>query len=186
VPGRDERVGGVGGHIGAPHNARLPPMNELTPLASSLATLLKERNQTIAIAESSAGGLISAALLAVPGASAYFLGGAVVYTQAARRALLRVPDESLAGIRSSTEAYAVLKARTVRELLGATWGLAETGASGPTGNRYGDAPGHACIAVAGPVERVITVETRSPDREANMWKFTQAALELLQTSLQRA
>ena len=186
MPGRDERVGGVGGHIGAPHNARLPPMNELTPLASSLATVLKERNQTIAIAESSAGGLISAALLAVPGASAYFIGGAVVYTQAARRALLRVPDESLAGIRSSTEAYAVLKARTVRELLGATWGLAETGASGPTGNRYGDAPGHACIAVAGPVERVITVETRSPDREANMWKFTQAALELLQTSLQRA
>jgi nicotinamide-nucleotide amidase len=161
-------------------------MNELTPLASSLGTLLKERNQTIAIAESSAGGLISAALLAVPGASAYFLGGAVVYTQAARRALLRVPDESLAGIRSSTEAYAGLKARTVRELLGATWGLAETGASGPTGNRYGDAAGHACIAVAGPVECVITVETHSPDREANMWKFAQAALELLQTSLRRA
>jgi len=97
-----------------------------------------------------------------------------------------VPDESLAGIRSSTEAYAVLKARTVCGLLGATWGLAETGASGPTGNRYGDAPGHACIAVAGPLERVITVETRSPDREANMWKFAQAALELLQTSLRRA
>jgi nicotinamide-nucleotide amidase len=161
-------------------------MNELTPLASSLANLLKERKQTIAIAESSAGGLISAVLLAVPGASAYFLGGAVVYTQAARRALLRVPDEALVGVRSSTEAYAAIKARTVRDLLGATWGLAETGASGPTGNRYGDAAGHACIAVAGPVEGVITVETGSPDREANMWRFTRAALELLQTSLRRA
>jgi nicotinamide-nucleotide amidase len=161
-------------------------MNELTPLAFSLAALLKERKQTIAIAESSAGGLISAVLLAVPGASAYFLGGAVVYTQAARRALLRVPDEALVGVRSSTEAYAAIKARTVRDLLGATWGLAETGASGPTGNRYGDAAGHACIAVAGPVDGVITVETGSPDREANMWRFTRAALELLQTSLRRA
>jgi PncC family amidohydrolase len=160
-------------------------MNELTPLASALATQLKERKQTIAVAESSAGGLISAALLAVPGASAYFLGGAVVYTQAARRALLRVPDESLAGMRSSTEAYAVLKARTVRSMLGATWGLAETGASGPTGNRYGDAPGHACIAVAGPVERAVTLETRVADREANMWAFATAALQLLQTSLRQ-
>jgi nicotinamide-nucleotide amidase len=160
-------------------------MNDLTPLAAALAAQLKERKQTIAVAESSAGGLISAALLAVPGASAYFLGSAVVYTQAARRALLRVPDDALAGIRSSTEAYAAIKARTVRELLGATWGLAETGASGPTGNRYGDAPGHACIAVAGPVERVVTLETRTADREANMWAFAKAALELLQTSLQR-
>jgi PncC family amidohydrolase len=160
-------------------------MNDLTPLASSLATLLQERRQTLAVAESSAGGLISAALLAVPGASAYFVGGAVVYTQAARRALLRVPDESLVGIRSSTEAYAAIKARTVRDLLGATWGLAETGASGPTGNRYGDAPGHACIAVAGPIDRVVTIETRVADREANMWAFAKAALELLQTSLRR-
>jgi nicotinamide-nucleotide amidase len=160
-------------------------MNELTPLASTLAARLKERKETIAIAESSAGGLISAALLAVPGASAYFLGGAVVYTQTARRALLRVPDESLVGIRSSTEAYALLKARTVREMLGATWGLAETGATGPTGNRYGDAAGHACIAIAGPVERAVTLETSVADREANMWAFANAALQLLHTSLRQ-
>lgn len=158
-------------------------MNELSPLAAALASTLKERKETLAVAESSAGGLISAALLAVPGASAYFLGGAVVYTQAARRALLRVPDDALVGVRSSTEAYAAIKARTIRELLGATWGLAETGASGPTGNRYGDAPGHACIAVAGPVERAMTVETHVADREANMWAFAKAALELLRTSV---
>jgi PncC family amidohydrolase len=160
-------------------------MNELGALAGKLGELLKERKETLAVAESSAGGLISAALLAVPGASAYFLGGAVVYTQVARRALLRVPDEAVAGIRSSTEAYALLKARTVRTQLGATWGLAETGASGPTGNRYGDAAGHACLAVAGPVERVVTLETRDGDRERNMWAFTKAALELLETSLRR-
>jgi PncC family amidohydrolase len=158
-------------------------MNELTAMASALGMLLKERKETIAVAESSAGGLISAALLAVPGASAYFLGGGVIYTQAARRALLRVPDASVTGIRSSTEAYALLKARAIRDLLRATWGLAETGASGPTGNRYGDAAGHVCLAVAGPVERALTLETRHADRERNMWTFARAALELLETSL---
>src|SRR5213593_3144543 len=161
-------------------------MNELTSLATALGTRLKERKETIAIAESSAGGLISAALLSVPGASAYFLGGGVIYTQAARRGLLRVPDEAVKGIRSSTEAYARLKAKAVRELVGATWGLAETGASGPTGNRYGDAAGHACIAVSGPVERVITVETRDADRERNMWAFTRAALKLLEDAVRAA
>src|SRR5213076_3161572 len=161
-------------------------MNELTALASSLGSLLKERKETIAVAESSAGGLISAALLAVPGASAYFQGGGVIYTQAARRALLGVPDTAVEGIRSSTEAYALVKARAIRALLGTTWGLAETGATGPTGNRYGDAPGHACIAVAGPVERVITVETGDADRERNMWAFTRAALKLLEDAVRVA
>lgn len=155
-------------------------------IAAALGALLKERRQTVAVAESSAGGLISATLLAVPGASAYFLGGGVIYTQAARRGLLRVPDDAVKNIRSSTEAYAQLKAKAVRELMGATWGLAETGASGPTGNRYGDAAGHACIAVSGPVERVITVETRDADRERNMWAFTRAALELLEDAVRAA
>jgi nicotinamide-nucleotide amidase len=152
-------------------------------MAAAVAALLVQRKETIAVAESSAGGLISAALLAVPGASAYFLGAAVVYTQPARRALLQVPDDAVRGVRSSTEAYARVKARRVRELLGATWGLAETGATGPTGNRYGDAAGHACIAVAGPVERVLTLETGQSDREANMWRFARAALALLEEAL---
>ena len=160
-------------------------MRDLVTIAESIATRLKERKETIGVSESSAGGLISAALLAVPGASAYFLGGGVIYTQAARRGLLQVPDEAVKGIRSSTEAYALIKARTIRERLGATWGLAETGATGPTGNRYGDAAGHACLAVAGPVERAITLETGSGDREANMWAFAKAALELFATSLRQ-
>jgi len=156
---------------------------ELTTIGAAIGARLKERKETIGIAESSAGGLISAALLTVPGASAYFLGGGVIYTQAARRALLQVPDEAVKGIRSSTEAYALVKARTIRERLGATWGLAETGASGPTGNRYGDAAGHACFAIAGPVERAVTLETGHGDREANMRVFATAALELLAAAL---
>ena len=85
------------------------PTNDLA-IAAALGALLKERKQTVAVAESSAGGLISATLLAVPGASAYFLGGGVIYTQAARRGLLRVGDDAVKGIRSSTEAYSQLNA----------------------------------------------------------------------------
>lgn len=158
-------------------------MPDLSALAAAVGALLKERGQTVAVAESAAGGLISAALVAVPGASAYYLGGGVIYTQASRRGVLHMPDEAYAGMRASTEPYALLNARTLRDHLGATWGLGETGASGPTGNRYGDAAGHACIAVTGPVERSLTVETRVADRAANMWMFTRAALELLEACL---
>jgi nicotinamide-nucleotide amidase len=158
----------------------------LAPLAGRVAALLRERRETVAVAESSAGGLISAALLAVPGASAYFLGGAVVYTRDARRALLGVPDRAVTAIRSASEPYALLEAHRIRGLLGTTWGVGETGAAGPSGNRYGDAAGHACLAVAGPVERVITIETGKTDREANMQAFTRAALELLHEGLATA
>ena len=154
-------------------------MTELSSIAASVGALLKRHQQTVAVAESAAGGLISASLVAIPGASAYYVGGSVIYTRASQHGLLRVPDEAMADIRASTEAYALINARTVRELLGTTWSLSETGASGPTGNRYGDSAGHACIAVAGPVERVITLETGVADREANMWTFAKAALDLL-------
>lgn len=151
-----------------------------------IGALLKERNQTIAVAESSAGGLISAALVAVPGASAFYLGGAVIYTKAARRKILGISSIEVKGMRSASEPYALLLARRVRENLGATWGLSETGASGPTGNSYGDAPGHACIAVSGPADAVITVETGSADREANMSEFARRALALLDECLRKA
>lgn len=161
-------------------------MPDLTSLAASVASLLKESQQTVAVAESSAGGLISAALVAVPGASAYYLGGGVVYTLASRSGILRISEEAMAGMRASTEPYALLKARTIRDHLGATWGLAETGASGPTGNRYGDAAGHACFAVSGPIERTLTLETGQADREANMWTFAKAALDLLETCIKES
>ncbi len=154
-------------------------MNDLLPLAARAGGLLKARNETIAVAESSAGGLIAAALLAVPGASAYFLGGAVVYTRKARAELLGIPESELAGMRPATEPYALLLARAARRRLGTSWALAETGATGPTGNRYGNAAGHACLAIAGSVERSLTLETGNADRVANMRAFAAAALGLL-------
>ena len=155
-------------------------MDVLLPLAETVAARLISRHETIAVAESSTGGLIAAALLALPGASAYFVGGAVVYTKAARSGLLGIGDADMQGMRPSTEAYALMLAERARERTGATWGVAETGAAGPTGNRYGDAAGHTCIAVSGPVERAVTLRTGSADRRANMDAFAKRALELLQ------
>jgi PncC family amidohydrolase len=158
-------------------------MAELTRLTGAIAERLIAAGETVAVAETSAGGLISASLLAVPGASAYFLGGGVLYTINAREGLAGITDADMAGMRSSSEPFAQLLAARLRERLGATWGLAETGAAGPSGNRYGDAPGHSCLAVAGPVHRVTTLETGSDDREANMWAFAEAALSLFDETL---
>ncbi|MFL6828893.1 MAG: CinA family protein [Bradyrhizobium sp.] len=158
-------------------------MKELVGIAEQIAAKLVERKQTIAVAESSTGGLISAALLAVPGASAYFLGGAVVYTRDARRLLMDIPDEAMRGIRSASAPYAKLLASQIRQRFSTDWGLSETGATGPTGNRYGDAAGHSCMAVAGPKDAVFTLETGSADRQANMRVFAKTALELLLRNL---
>jgi len=160
-------------------------MKELVGIAEKIAARLIERHQTIAVAESSTGGLISASLLAVPGASAYFLGSAVVYTRDARRILMDIPDQAMKGIRSASEAYANLLAGQIRQRFSSDWGLSETGATGPTGNRYGDAAGHSCLAVAGPEQSAITLETGSADRLANMHVFASTALNLLLQNLSR-
>ena len=154
-------------------------MEDLLPTAERLGALLKARGETVAVSESSSGGLVSAALLAVPGASAFFMGGAVVYTEVARSALLGIGPAEMAGIRSASEPYALLLARTLRTRFGTTWGIAETGAAGPSGNRYGDPAGHTCVAISGPLERVATLETGSAARARNMRSFAGALLDLL-------
>jgi nicotinamide-nucleotide amidase len=161
-------------------------MESLSKLGAAVGALLMERRQTLAVAESSAGGVINAALVAVPGASAYYVGGCIIYTAAGRESLLGIEIEDMAGMRSASEPFAQLLAHRVRDRLGTTWGLSETGAAGPSGNRYGDPPGHACIAVSGPAEAVITVETGSAGREGNMWVFAKRALELLESCTRRA
>ncbi len=153
-------------------------------MAAEVGALLKERGQTVAVAESSAGGLISAALLAVPGASAYFKGGGTVYTGAAKQILIGLSDEAMAAERAATETHALHLARAALERLDADWGIGETGAAGPAGNRYGDPPGHSCIGVAGPTERAVTVATGLEERGENMIRFAAAALELLQTCIE--
>lgn len=153
-------------------------MDRLLPLAEKIAARLIERKETVAVAEGSAGGLISAALLAVPGASTYFVGGAVVYTGAARAAFTDISLDDMKGLRPASEPYATLLAQRVRERLHTTWALAEAGAAGPSGNRYGDPAGHTCIAVTGPSQRTFTLRTGGNDRRANMRAFAARALEL--------
>jgi nicotinamide-nucleotide amidase len=160
-------------------------MKDLVAIAEKVAAKLIERRQTIAVAESSTGGLISASLLAVPGASAYFLGGAVVYTRDARRVLVGITDETMKGMRSASEPYAKLLANQVRERFSTDWGLSETGATGPTGNRYGDAAGHSCMGVAGEAQSAMTLETGSADRFGNMHVFAATALNFLLQNLSR-
>src|ERR1700716_4291035 len=160
-------------------------MEDLVPIAKKIAAKLIERRQTIAVAESSTGGLISASLLAVPGASAYFLGSAVVYTRDARRILMDIPDDAMKGIRSASEPYAKLLAGQIRQRFSADWGLSETGATGPTGNRYGDSAGHSCIGIAGLDPSAMTLETGSADRLAHMHVFASTALNFLLQNLSR-
>lgn len=159
-------------------------MRELLPLADRIAALLKARAQTITVAESAAGGLISAALLAVPGASNYYIGGGVLYTRKAILALRDTQTGMYEGMRGATEQWALMLARMLRERTGADWAVGESGAAGPAGNRYGDPPGHACVAVTGPMERSRTLKTGSADRVANMYAFAAAALQLLAETLE--
>jgi PncC family amidohydrolase len=159
-------------------------MSDLNALDERVAKLLVARGETIAVAESSAGGLISAALLAVPGASKFYVGGAVVYTARARLTLMDIPQKAMDGLRSASEPYAVMLARVARKNLKANWALSETGAAGPEGNRYGDAPGHCCMAVVGEAVSVsTTLETGSDQRGANMHAFAAAALGFLADTL---
>src|SRR5262245_17883864 len=158
-------------------------MKELIVRAERVAALLTARKETVAVAESSAGGLITAALLGVPGASAYCLGGIVIYTRQGWEALRDFDQGLLGGYRSATEQNALIRARLARDRFGAAWGVGETGAAGPTGNRYGDPAGHACLAVSGGKEIATTLRTGSSDRLGNMHAFAAAALGLLEESL---
>lgn len=157
---------------------------DLAALATTAATLLRRRGETIAVAEGSCGGIISASLLALPGASAYYVGGAVVYTAAASRSFFSGAVPAPAGMRGATEGFARYLASSAVVRLESTWGIGEGGAAGPSGNPYGDPAGHAWVAVAGPREAARHVLTGSSDREANMVAFATAALGLLVEELQ--
>lgn len=162
-------------------------MQDLLPIAGKIGALLKSRGETIAISESSTGGLMSAALLSVPGASAYYLGGAVVYTKKAREVLIDLPAEAIIEAKAEkplSEAFVVLLGHTLRTQFGSTWALAEIGATGPAGSRYGDPAGTACLALAGPAEQSLTVRTGADDRVANMRAFAKAGLELILRNLE--
>jgi PncC family amidohydrolase len=153
-------------------------LTDLFSLGERAGALLRERGDSVSVAEGSAGGLISAALLAVRGASTYYIGGTVIYTMVSKDRLLAGAVEAPEGMRGATEMFALYLARSIAERLGTTWGIGEAGAAGP-GNRYGDPAGHGWVAVAGPSEATRLVLTGVDDRPANMVAFASAALTLL-------
>lgn len=157
-----------------------------TPLVLEIGSLLTERQETVSVAESSSGGLIAARLLAVPGASKYFLGGSVVYTLPSRRAYLDVKREDVEGLAPLSAEMAAVFARGAREKLAATWGIAELGAAGPTGSRYGHDAGTTAIGIDGPRSHALVSQTGDTDRDQNMWAFSEAALAAFLDVLKRA
>tara|TARA_Y100001968_G_scaffold329006_1_gene377384 strand:+ start:159 stop:659 length:501 start_codon:yes stop_codon:yes gene_type:complete len=157
--------------------------SEILKISSDIGQILKDNQQTISVAESSSAGLISSSLLAIPGSSAYFLGGAIVYTKSSQNSLLGITDDDRIGIRSSTEECALLYARKIKEKLNSHWALSETGAAGPTGNSYGDSAGHSCFGIVGPITESMTLESGISNREQNMFIFTEKALNYFLTHL---
>ena len=157
--------------------------DEQQTLANEIAALLTGRGQTVAVAEATAGGLISAALLWVPGASRYFAGGGVTYTLNSRVQLAGVPAETLQDYRGTTPEMIATLADSMRQRLGAEWCIAESGLAGPTGGRSGAAPGRVTIGVSGPVSRTEVFETRISDREANMIDFATRSLRFLRDAI---
>ncbi|MDC3332327.1 CinA family protein [Ilumatobacter sp.] len=148
--------------------------------------LLRARGETVATGEGSCGGLISTALLAVPGASAYFLGGSVIYTRHALDGLLTGQVERPPKLRGASEPWVMHLAEAARMHIGATWGIGEGGATGPSGNPYGDPAGHAWVGVSGPVDASRHVLTGDDDRAANMVAFAIAGLDLFADTLRSA
>jgi len=144
---------------------------------------LVRRGETVGVAEGSCGGLVSAAVLAVPGASSYYRGGAVIYTGAAVRGLLGDAVARPEPLRGASEPFARYLAEEIAADLGATWGIGEGGATGPSGNPYGDPPGHCWVAVHGPVPATRHLLTGDDRRLENMVAFATAALTLLAEQL---
>jgi nicotinamide-nucleotide amidase len=155
----------------------------LAVIAARVGAVLRARGKTVAVTESSAGGLVSAALLAIPGASAYFLGGAVVYSRRAGKGLLGLTTDDMVGLRGETEPYAQLVAGKARDIHRATWGISESGAAGPVGSPYGDPAGRVCLAVVGDSVALETVMTGETDRAKNMDLFARHLLGLFERTL---
>ena len=158
-------------------------MKKLSKLCEPIADRLKANKQTISVSESSTGGLISAALLSIPGASAYYKGGSVIYTLASRKIFLNLSKQDVEGLEPMTESMALRFAEKTKEVLGSDWAIAELGIAGPTGSPYGVDPGTSVVAISGPSDNFVRIETGNTDRESNMMDFTKSALQLLSRTL---
>lgn len=162
------------------------PPASFKPLLTEISGLLRSTSSTLAVAETTTGGLVSAALLSVSGASKFFVGGATVYTTKSRRIWAGWTDENLLNYKGPTPQLVTELAVNVREQMDATYCIGESGATGPTvpGPPFVHVAGQTCIAIVsreGFATRV--VNTGVAEREKNMVAFTKASLVLLRDVL---
>ena len=162
-------------------------LHDLHPQALRIAEALRARGEKVAVADGATGGLIMASLLTVPGALNFFKGGGVVYSFKARNVLFDLPRDAYDGMVSASEDYALQQARAIRDRMGASWGIAESGSAGSSKHPMGVVSGRSVAAIAGPdgVEEVAILETDSDDRIDNMQAFTRNALNLLEQIVTR-
>ncbi len=153
----------------------------LFDLVGDAGDLLKKRGETIAVAESSSGGLLSASLVSVSGASSYFLGGGAIYTREARRALLGLTEDVVT--MRVHRGLCLNRCKGGAGKAGGDVGLVRERRERAHGKFYGDAAGHVAVALSGPKTLSRTIETGGDDREGNMWRFAGEALKLRQEGL---
>ncbi|MFO7535568.1 MAG: CinA family protein [Kiritimatiellia bacterium] len=151
--------------------------------ASRTGRRLRDRGETVAVAESCTGGMLGARVTAVSGSSAWFLGGVIVYSNVAKIRLLGVSSRLLAARGAVSEETAKAMARGVRRLFGATYGMAITGIAGPGGSVPGKPAGTVCLAVAGPRGSTV-VRRRFPGGRGEVRRAAcQKAIEMLDERL---
>lgn len=155
------------------------PLDREASLAERAGRRLLEREQSLATAESCTGGLIGHLITEIPGSSAYYLGGAVAYSNAAKCSLLGVDDGVIETMGAVSADVALQMAIGVRRAFSSFWGIGTTGIAGPGGGTPEKPVGLVFIAVAGPhdhaVERFVFEGTRSAVKQ----KTANAALNLL-------
>ncbi|MHB8625317.1 MAG: CinA family protein [Aggregatilineales bacterium] len=154
-------------------------LSDKSSLEYRVGTLLADRRQTVAVAESCTGGLVMHRLTNVPGSSAYFPGGAVTYSYEAKQQILGVQPETLAAYGAVSSQTALEMARGVRLTFGADYGIGVTGIAGPAGGTETKPIGLVYIALSS-VNAGQVIERRwQSDREGNKQLSADAALQLL-------
>ncbi len=154
-----------------------------TTVQESVASLLKERRKTVAVAESCTGGAIASRFTALPGASAYFLCGVVSYSNEAKIALLGVDPETLARHGAVSREVAEQMAEGVRRIAGADYAVATTGIAGPTGGSPEKPVGTVWIAVATPEKTIARKMVYGKLREQNIERASASAINMLRLIL---
>ncbi|HUH66916.1 MAG TPA: CinA family protein [Syntrophales bacterium] len=145
-------------------------------LVRDIAAILTSAHETLSVAESSAGGLVSSCLLSIPGASSFFVGGSVLYSYQIRNEIVGMGKEEHGVYGGSTPELILEIATRFRERIGTDWVIAEGGAAGPSKSPYGHNAGYTALAIAGPINRAKSIETGKSDRIENMSEFTNALL----------